>query len=597
MVKSNKIQSISYTLEELRPIRASVDQCRVQLSNFIEKYKSVDLLELEMRLLSRCVYKNWNARHAELGIQASRRVVRFLERFLAKRERQLEQILSEFKPDAVHISLPSRGTLNQLISNLQESSMLLSKAERLSKTTVDRLRLECSRGNYVHYNILIMSLCSRIYFLVLALDKTQQEFCTNMPGCIDYARFLSRAALRRQPSAVREATQLFARSPPSTISFASGSPNTSLFPFKDATITLTDDTTIHLDSSAMAKALQYLPTPGQEDLLQWLKKLQNRYHSPIDFKRYELCITNGSMEGLSKVFELILNYAEPILVDSPCYSGSLDCLRGFGADVISINTDANGMSAQSLHEILSNWSDPNTLPRVLYTIPNGSNPTGASMNLERKKEIYAIAQKYNLIIIEDDPYYFLQFQKPDPSFLSMDTDGRVIRLDSMSKVLSAGMRLGFVTAPVPLCHKLVCHQQVTSMHASALSQMVALKLFEKWDLSGFHQHTERIAEFYGKQKTLMVNAIRKHLKGMVTFNEPKAGMFVWLKVNGVEDTRKLIYEKALAQEVLLLPGSAFFYDQSKTYPYVRVSYSISTPEQIETGMARFGKVLREELNK
>ncbi|CAF0911209.1 unnamed protein product [Adineta ricciae] len=418
-----------------------------------------------------------------------------------------------------------------------------------------------------------------------------------MPGCIDYARFLSRAALRRQPSAVREATQLFARSPPSTISFASGSPNTSLFPFKDATITLTDDTTIHLDSSAMAKALQYLPTPGQEDLLQWLKKLQNRYHSPIDFKRYELCITNGSMEGLSKVFELILNYAEPILVDSPCYSGSLDCLRGFGADVISINTDANGMSAQSLHEILSNWSDPNTLPRVLYTIPNGSNPTGASMNLERKKEIYAIAQKYNLIIIEDDPYYFLQFQKPDPSFLSMDTDGRVIRLDSMSKVLSAGMRLGFVTAPVPLCHKLVCHQQVTSMHASALSQMVALKLFEKWDLSGFHQHTERIAEFYGKQKTLMVNAIRKHLKGMVTFNEPKAGMFVWLKVNGVEDTRKLIYEKALAQEVLLLPGSAFFYDQSKTYPYVRVSYSISTPEQIETGMARFGKVLREELNK
>ncbi|CAF1013082.1 unnamed protein product [Adineta steineri] len=335
-----------------------------------------------------------------------------------------------------------------------------------------------------------------------------------MPNCLDYARFLSRAAARRQPSAIREATQLFARSPPSTISFASGSPNASLFPFKEATITLKDDTTIQLDSSAMAKALQYLPTPGQADLLEWLRKLQIRYHSPIDFKRYELCVTNGSMEGLSKVFELLLNTTEPILVDSPCYSGSLDFLRGFGANIISVNTDSNGMNAEYLNNILSNWSDSNTLPRVLYTIPNGSNPTGASMSHERKKDIYTIAQKYNLLIIEDDPYYFLQFKKPDPSFLSMDTDGRVIRLDSMSKVLSAGMRLGFLTAPIPLWQKLVYHQQVTSMHASSLSQMVALKLLEKWGLSGFHQHTEQISKFYENQKVLMVNAIKKHLNGI-----------------------------------------------------------------------------------
>jgi len=200
------------------------------------------------------------------------------------------------------------------------------------------------------------------------------------------------------------------------------------------------------------------------------------------------------------------------------------------------------------------------------------------------------------LIIEDDPYYFLQFKKPEPSFLSMDVDGRVIRLDSMSKVLSAGMRLGFVTAPIPLWQKIVYHQQVTSMHASSISQMIALKLFEKWDLSGFHEHSERIAKFYENRKTLMVNAINKHLKDMVTFNEPTAGMFVWLKVKGIEDTRKLIYEKALGQEVLLLPGSAFFADQSKSYPFVRVSYSLSTPEQTEIGMARFGKVLHGELN-
>ncbi|CAF0889844.1 unnamed protein product [Rotaria sordida] len=180
MVKTNKIQSISYTLDELRPIRSSIDQCRSYLIKFIEQYKTINLLDIETRLLNRCVYKNWNARRTELGIQASRRTVRLLEQYLSQREQYLEQILIEFKPDNIEIRLPSRGTINQLIKSLEESSLLLTKIKRLSKLTVDRLRLECFRANYVHYNILIMSLCSRIYFLVLTLDKIQKEFCYNI---------------------------------------------------------------------------------------------------------------------------------------------------------------------------------------------------------------------------------------------------------------------------------------------------------------------------------------------------------------------------------------------------------------------------------
>ncbi|CAF3771015.1 unnamed protein product [Rotaria sp. Silwood1] len=314
-----------------------------------------------------------------------------------------------------------------------------------------------------------------------------------------------------------------------------------------------------------------------------------------DFNRYDLCITNGSSEGVAKVFELILNPGDAILIDSPCYPGSLDFLLAYGVDIISIETDSNGMSAEHLNETLSNWPNSKGLPKTLYTISTGSNPTGASMSLERKINIYDIARKYNLLIIEDDPYYFLQFTKPEPSFLSIDTDGRVIRLDSMSKVLSPGMRLGFVTAPIPLWQKIVYHQQVTSMHASALSQMILLKLFEKWNLSGFDEHLQRIMKFYENRKMLMIDAINKYLKDMVAFHEPKARMFIWLKIYGVEDTRKLIYEKALGKEVLLLPGSVFFVDKSKNYPYVRVSYSLCALEQIEIGMERFSKVLQEEL--
>lgn len=184
MIKHNKVKGIAYTLEELRPIRSSVNECRSYLTKFIEQYKSIDTLDTETRLLNRCVYKNWNARRAELGVQASRRTVRSLEQYLSKREQNLDDVLAEFKPDDVEIRLPSRGTINQLLVRLEESSLLLSKIKRLSKLSVDRLRLECFRANYVHYNIIMMSLCSRIYFLVIALDKTQREFCQNIKNLI-----------------------------------------------------------------------------------------------------------------------------------------------------------------------------------------------------------------------------------------------------------------------------------------------------------------------------------------------------------------------------------------------------------------------------
>ena len=184
MVKSIKIQSVSYTLNELHPIRSSINQSRLYLVQFIEQYKLIHLLDIETRLLSRCVYKNWNARHAELGIQSCRRTVRLLERYLSQQIDNLEKILLEFQPDKVEIRLPSRGTINQLLIKVEESSLFLPKIERLSKLTIDYLAIECSRANYVHYNILIMALCSRIYYLCLAINKAQKNFCLNMKKLI-----------------------------------------------------------------------------------------------------------------------------------------------------------------------------------------------------------------------------------------------------------------------------------------------------------------------------------------------------------------------------------------------------------------------------
>tara|TARA_B100000795_G_scaffold255487_1_gene227179 strand:+ start:599 stop:1204 length:606 start_codon:yes stop_codon:yes gene_type:complete len=191
----------------------------------------------------------------------------------------------------------------------------------------------------------------------------------------------------------------------------------------------------------------------------------------------------------------------PMLVEKPTYSGSLAYLQPTGTSLVGVESDDNGLIPASLEKILSNWEtdhpklqDP-IRPKVLYTIPTGSNPTGASLTLARKKEIYQIAQTYNLIILEDDPYYWMQFVKDTnfkkgnedvkkdcrtPSFMSMDVDGRVLRFDSFSKLLSSGIRVGFVTGPPELVERIEYHAQASVLHSSGISQALVSGLFDQW---------------------------------------------------------------------------------------------------------------------
>merc|ERR1711976_1144553 len=159
--------------------------------------------------------------------------------------------------------------------------------------------------------------------------------------------------------------------------------------------------------------------------------------------------TIGNMDAVNKVFEAVLNPGDHIIVEQPTYPVGIVSPHALGAKHLGVEVDQDGLIPASLREVLSKWrpedaKDPKSdIPRLLYTIPNAQNPSGAMLSLERKKEVYKIAQEYNLLILEDDPYYFAMFnKKPDPSFLAMDVDGRVIRCDSFSKVISPGLRTG-----------------------------------------------------------------------------------------------------------------------------------------------------------
>ncbi|XP_020009116.1 kynurenine/alpha-aminoadipate aminotransferase, mitochondrial isoform X2 [Castor canadensis] len=425
---------------------------------------------------------------------------------------------------------------------------------------------------------------------------------------MNYSRFLTAKSMARKPSPIRTTVDIMTKSPNTLISLAPGFPNPNTFPFKSATITVENGGTIQFDEEIMSRALQYSPSYGIPELVSWLKQLQIKLHNPPTAHcppsqgQMDLCITSGCQDGLCKVFEMIINPGDNILLNEPLYPGTIQAMLPLGCKIINVPSDENGMIPSSLREILSKWKpedskDPNkNTPKFLYTIPNGNNPTGNSLTSDRKKEIYELARKYDFLIIEDDPYYFVQFNKPwEPTFLSMDIDGRVIRADSFSKILSSGLRVGFITGPKQLIERIVLHSQVSVLNPCTFSQLMISQLLHQWGEEGFWAHIDRVVGFYKSQRDAVLAAADKWLHGLAEWHVPKAGMFLWIKIKGIPDVKQLIEEKAIKKEILFVPGSAFYVNSSTPSPYFRACFSLVSPEQMEMVFQRLAELIKESL--
>jgi kynurenine/2-aminoadipate aminotransferase len=390
------------------------------------------------------------------------------------------------------------------------------------------------------------------------------------------------------------------------ISLGGGMPNFSTFPFKRFTAELADGTMLEIsDKAQMEECLQYSPTGGLPRLVKHLQALQLQEHNPPSGQA-KLCVTTGCQDALSKAFDMLLDVGDSILVENPTYSGSLAYLKPLGAKLVGVPTQAGCLDSKALRRILTEWSvtTDGAMPKVLYTIPTGSNPSGGSLSEAQKAEIYAVAQEFDLIILEDDPYHFLQFLKQGESrtrsFFSMDVDGRVIRFDSFSKLLSSGMRVGFATGPTPLIERLELHSQSTVLHSAGLPQALVASLFDHWAAEndgnsyiGFVKHVHGIAEFYRERSDFFFECAAKHLTGLATWTPPRAGMFAWFKLLGVKDSWPLIKEKAVSKKVILVPGQSFTVPDTEPSPYVRAAFSTASFEDMEEALRRFAEVLRE----
>ncbi|KAI8834324.1 pyridoxal phosphate-dependent transferase [Chytridium lagenaria] len=406
----------------------------------------------------------------------------------------------------------------------------------------------------------------------------------------DYSGYFTPTSSRRQPSAIRALQKYL--SIPGMISLGGGNPHPSTFPITGITFKMRDGDNVEIPETDVSKALQYSATNGIPDLVAWLKNLQTLEHKPPN-GGLDICVGNGSQDLLTKTFDMLLTEESTLLVEAPAYVGSLAYLRPLGCKFAEVDVDGEGLVPESLDRILSGWEDASTKPKVLYTVPTGGNPTGASTTYERKKRVYELAQKHDFLIIEDDPYYYLQYGAArTPSYLSMDADGRVLRFDSFSKILSAGVRLGWVTGPPKLVERIVLHAQSTLLHTSGMSQMIVYHVLKKWGIEGFLAHTDSVATFYEEKAKVFLEAANKHLKGLAEWTEPTAGMFVWIKLLGVDDSSALIV-KAADHKVLMVPGFEFYPNPRKT-AYVRASFSTATAQEIDVALGRLARVVRGE---
>jgi GntR family transcriptional regulator/MocR family aminotransferase len=296
-----------------------------------------------------------------------------------------------------------------------------------------------------------------------------------------------------------------------------------------------------------------------------------------------IMITSGSQQALSLVVQLLLKPGETILVENPTYAGALDLFRSIGLRITGVPLDEKGMQVEKLEELLRNLQ-----PRLIYTIPNFQNPTGTCMSGQRRRQLIALADRYNVPILEDDFVGDLRYDgRAQPALKALDPGGRVVMAGTFSKMLMPGLRVGYLVAEGPVYEQLVAYKRVNDLASSSLVQ----RALEAYITVGRYQaHLRHACQFYRKRRNAMVAAIVHHLPATIRFHSPQGGLFLWLRLpEGLSSDE--LFPLALEAGVAFNPGSLFYVD-GIDLGCMRLNFATNSPEVIETGVRRLERAIR-----
>ncbi len=404
---------------------------------------------------------------------------------------------------------------------------------------------------------------------------------------------LSSRARRRTPSPIRELMPYLRV--PGMISMGGGYPNPVTFPFENVELALAgQDDPVELSGEELAAAMQYGATPGYPGLLDELVRW-HRHKDGVELDTAEILVLTGSQEGLYIVADLLLDEGDEVVMSEPGYPGAIAAFRSFTEAITQLPMDREGLEVDVLADMLAERkARGQTSPKFVYVIPNGHNPAGVSLSVARRRRLAKLAETYDFLILEDDPYQLVRLEPGSrpPSIQSMAPE-RVVRLDSFSKILCPGLRIGYASGPSWFMRAMVLHKQASSLQTGNLVQAILAKYLATAGPEGLMARIESNLELYRANLDALVESAARYLPDDVTFQVPDSGLFVWFELPPGFDGERMIDQDCAHLKVLMVPGSAFSV-RGRCKNAMRASFAMVPTEDIVEGMKRFGEMIELE---
>lgn len=393
-------------------------------------------------------------------------------------------------------------------------------------------------------------------------------------------RHFSERLDRLQGSIIREIFKMLAD--PSIISLAGGSPAKESFPIE--TVREIADQLLREKGVAM---MQYGLTNGylplREAYIEHIVKPKG-----VEAKVENTICFTGSGQGIYLIFDVFLDPGDVVLVENPTFLATLNVLRKMNTVLVPVETDAHGIIIEDLEAKVKQYK-----PKLLYTIPTFQNPTGRTITVDRRQKIAALAASHDFIVLEDDPYGEVRFRgEAVPPIKSFDEAGNVIMLNSFSKTIAPGLRVGACTADADIVNKLELVKQGADTHTPTLTQAICAEYLNRGLMPG---HLEDVAKIYIERLDAMLDGIKRHFPAGCDYTEPEGGLFVWVKLPVRIDTSALLKRVVAEAKVAYVPGAPFCVNPADGLDCLRLNYSSSAAAQIAIGVERLGQMLKQEI--
>ncbi|KPU43252.1 2-aminoadipate transaminase [Oxobacter pfennigii] len=388
-----------------------------------------------------------------------------------------------------------------------------------------------------------------------------------------YARRISSI----KASEIRELLKLTEK--PEVISFAGGLPAPELFPIEE--IKAANNYVLEHNGG---QALQYSTTEGYQPLRKWIAERMNSQLG-TSFCDENIMITHGSQQALDLSGKVFLDEGDAVLCESPTYLAAISAFKSYGCKFVEVETDGEGMIISELEKALKAFP----ASKIIYIIPNFQNPTGRTWSLERRQQVADISAKYNVIVIEDNPYGELRYEGDFlTSVKSFDRTGNIVCTGTFSKIFCPGYRIGWIAGDKDVIQKYVLVKQGVDLQCNTIAQMVIAAYLEKYDIDA---HINKIREVYRRRRDVAIDAISRYFPPDTKYTKPEGGLFLWVELNDRINTVKLL-ERCLEHDVAFVPGNSFFPNTNKSNT-LRINFSNTQEGKIADGIARIGNVLKE----